>query len=295
MVAVEAAIETIAPQARAKAIELELVSRTEGVLVLGDDARLQQVVWNLLTNAIKFTPSNGRVTVAATVDQGWFELRVIDTGKGISPEFLPRLFDRFSQQDVGTSKSFGGLGIGLTIVHHLVTQHHGAIEASSQGPATGATFKVRIPLTLEPKRTSQDPVAALAGVDVLVVEDIDDSRALIARLLADAGAQVRDAASGAAALQLVRAAKPDVLVSDIGMAGMDGYELMRSLRAAGYSAAMLPAIALTAFVRGEEISVAMGAGFQRHLGKPVNPQLLIETVAHLHAEARASTPEAPQR
>ncbi len=129
----------------------------------------------------------------------------------------------------------------------------------------------------------------MAGVKVLVVEDIDDSRALIARLLADAGAHVRGEATGAAAMRLIKSARPDVLVSDIGMAGMDGYELIRSLRSAGYTAAMLPAIALTAFVRSEEISVAMAAGFQRHLGKPVNPQLLIETVAHLHAEARSGT------
>jgi len=283
---VDAAIEIIAPQAESRQIRLAQVQRAEDCSVMGDEARLQQVVWNLLSNAVKFTPSGGRIDVATRVSDGWFELDVTDTGKGISPEFLPRLFDRFSQQESGASKAFSGLGIGLTIVRHLVARHQGSIKALSAGEGKGATFRVRLPLA----ETALSPVlqaapVSLEGLDVLIVEDVQDTRELIARLLAEAGARVREADSGDGALLQVRSAKPDVLVSDIGMPGKDGYELMRTLRTEGYSAQALPAIALTAFARIEERSAALEAGYQMHLGKPVNNQALIAAIARLHRES----------
>ncbi|MEO6186260.1 MAG: response regulator [Steroidobacteraceae bacterium] len=282
---VDAAMEITAPQAKVKQIDLTLDRHQEPVSVLGDEARLQQVVWNLLTNAIKFTPAGGRVAVRTSVVDGCFELTVSDSGKGISAEFLPRLFDRFSQQESGTRKNFAGLGIGLSIVRHLVVAHSATIDAASAGEGQGATFRVRIPLTELPRQSAGEVHAAsLEGLDILVVEDSEDARSLIVRLLFDAGAWVREADSGNAALAQIQSKKPDVLISDIGMAGKDGYELMRALRAAGYSPEALPAIALTAFVRTEERSAAMEAGYQVHLGKPVNGHALIAAVARLHAE-----------
>jgi PAS domain S-box-containing protein len=288
---VDAATEIVAPLARDKQIRLVVDARAGECSVVGDATRLQQVVWNLLTNAVKFTPTGGTITVATQCADGWFQVDVTDTGKGISAEFLPRLFDRFSQQDTGSTKSFSGLGIGLTIVRHLLLQHHGTIEVSSPGEGLGATFRVRLPLTQQPRRaTTEAASASLADLDVLVVEDFDDARALIVRLLSEAGAHVREAAGGHHALQEIQASKPDVLISDIGMARMDGYELIRSLRAGGYSAQLLPAIALTAFVRSEERSAALEAGFQLHLGKPVNAQSLIEAVAQVYAQSRTAAP-----
>jgi len=252
------------------------------VSLLGDEARLQQVFWNLLTNAIKFTPSGGRVDIAAREVDGHFETIISDTGSGISPEFLPRLFDRFSQQDSGSTKNFAGLGIGLTIVRHLVTMHGGTISVASEGVGRGASFTVRLPLAngnhvIKPGGIERP----LKGVSVLVVEDMDDTRALILRVLGDAGAEVREAASVQEALQAVASQAPDVLVSDIGMPRTDGYQLIRDLRSRGYSAENLPAVALTAFSRTEDRSDALDAGYQLHLTKPVNAEVLIAAVINL--------------
>jgi CheY-like chemotaxis protein len=231
------------------------------------------------------------VSVSTRRSEDWFELDVTDTGQGIRAEFLPKLFDRFTQQDSGNSKSFAGLGIGLTIVNHLVSLHDGTVEAFSEGDGQGATFRVRLPLTKVKLETPSEPVSRrLLGVDVLVVEDVDDSRTLISRFLCEAGARVREANSADAALAEIDRVVPDVMVSDIGMARKDGYELIRSLRAAGYTAEKLPAIALTAFVRTEERSAALEAGFQVHLGKPVNAQALIAAVARLAVRSMTKPP-----
>ena len=282
MQALRAAVDVVAGQAESKGVHLELRQLERPVTVLADEARLQQVFWNLLTNAIKFTPKGGRVDIRARASDGNFEVAISDTGSGISAEFLPRLFDRFSQQDSGSAKNFAGLGIGLTIVRHLVTMHGGTISVASEGDGRGACFTVRFPLAegeLAAKSGTGGP--SLVGVRVLVVEDLDDTRALILRLLRDAGAEVQEAVDVHAALEAVANEVPHVLVSDIGMPRTDGYQLIRTLRSRGYSPQRLPAVALTAFVRTEDRSDALEAGYQIHLSKPVNPEVLVAAVRNL--------------
>jgi hypothetical protein len=281
-VPVQSAVETVQHQAQQKGIELVLVPATEQATVVGDPSRLQQVVWNLLTNAVKFTPSGGRITVTTRVDGDHWKVEVADTGAGIEPDFLPRLFERFSQQDATRSKSFAGLGIGLSIVRHLVELHGGSIDVRSDGPDRGTTFVVGIPTgaTSTGVHAALEP-SDLHGVRVLVVEDGDDTRALIARLLSDAGAAVSEAASAEAAMAQIPASRPQVLISDIGMARTDGLAMMRSLRKSGYTAEVLPAIALTAFVGDEDREETLAAGFQVHLGKPVDAGALIAAVSRL--------------
>ena len=289
---IQSALDVVAPQALAKGVQIESRIADRGARVLGDESRLQQVVWNLLSNAIKFTPKGGRIDLSAQVRHDFFQLDVTDSGQGISPEFLPRIFDRFSQQDSGAAKSFAGLGIGLTIVRHLVEGHRGTIEAHSAGEGKGASFRVRLPLTQEKALPSLAAgTAMLSGIHVLVVEDDMDARALVARLLNDAGARVSEAGGADEALAQVGQAVPHVLVSDIGMAKRDGYQLMRALRAGGHSAERLPAIALTAFTRPEDRLDAIEAGFQIHLAKPVNAEALSAAVARL---GRPLAPSAQQ-
>jgi CheY-like chemotaxis protein len=280
--AIRAALAVVEPQALAKGVQIQSHIGDGVARVLGDEPRLQQVVWNLLSNAIKFTPKGGRIELSTEVSDDLFQIEVADTGQGIDPEFLPRIFDRFSQQDSGAAKSFAGLGIGLTIVRHLVEAHRGTIEAFSAGQGQGATFRVRLPLTLQQTMAAAVRESALlSGIHVLVVEDDMDARALVARLLNDAGARVSEAAGADEALAQVGQAVPHVLVSDIGMAKRDGYQLMRALRAGGHSAERLPAIALTAFTRPEDRLDALRAGFQIHLAKPVDAEALSAAVARL--------------
>ena len=280
--AVESATEVVQAQANNKGVELQLHIADRNAYVLADESRLQQVVWNLLSNAIKFTPPGGRIEVNSRMVDHQYEIAVTDTGRGISPEFLPQIFERFSQQESGTGKSFAGLGIGLTIVKHLVDIHQGTIEVGSEGLGKGATFRVRLPLTeRRPSEATTDQNARLKSIRALVVEDDPDARALIVRILADAGAQVSDAPNAETAMAQVKSTVPDVLVSDIGMAQLDGYQLLRKLRAAGFDAQRLPAIALTAFSRVQDRTDAIAAGFQAHLAKPVKAEALISAVANL--------------
>jgi PAS domain S-box-containing protein len=282
--AVEAAAEVVSPQAQLKGVEIHLHVSDRDRHVEADDSRLQQVVWNLLSNAIKFTPAGGRIDVHARATDTFYEISVADTGKGIDPRFLPQIFERFSQQESGTGKSFAGLGIGLTIVKHLVDIHHGTITVESEGADKGATFRVRLPLTdRAPDQTPGDQSSQLRRVRVLVVEDDPDARALIVRILGDAGAQVDDAANAEAAMKHIRARAPDVLVSDIGMAQLDGYQLVRNLRSQGFDSNKLPAVALTAFTRLQDRADALEAGFQAHLAKPVKAEALISAVANVLA------------
>jgi PAS domain S-box-containing protein len=278
--AVAAAVEVIAGQAEAKGVQLRATLPEQPLFVSGDEARLQQVFWNLLTNAIKFTPAGGRVDVSAREVGGEFAVTISDTGSGISPEFLPRLFDRFSQQESGTAKNFSGLGIGLTIVRHLVTMHGGTITVTSEGAGRGASFTVRLPRA-DSGVVQRVHGQSLAGVRVLVTEDLEDTRSLVSRLLRDAGAGVREAATAEEALAAIASEAPDVLISDIGMPRTDGYQLIRTLRARGYAADRLPAVALTAFVRTEDRADALEAGFQAYLSKPVNTEVLVATVRNL--------------
>ena len=280
--AIESAVEVVSTQAQNKGVKIELHVEDREAYVMADESRLQQVVWNLLTNAIKFTPTNGRIDVYSHVVDGAYEIAVTDTGRGISPEFLPQIFERFSQQESGTGKSFAGLGIGLTIVKHLVDIQQGTINVQSEGVGKGSTFRVRFPITdKRPSETPADQSTRLRKTRALVVEDDPDARALIVRILTDAGAQVSDAPDAEAAMSQIKVSMPDVLVSDIGMAQLDGYQLLRQLRSIGYDAERLPAIALTAFSRTQDRADALAAGFQAHLPKPVKAEALVSVVASL--------------
>jgi PAS domain S-box-containing protein len=284
--ALQSAHAVVAPLAAAKKVTLKWNVADPDARVMGDDARLQQIVWNLVSNAIKFTPTGGSVSVDAHMKDNQYEISVTDTGRGISAQFLPHLFDRFSQQDSSLNKSFAGLGIGLTIVKHLVEVHGGTIEAQSLGEGQGARFTVHLPITQQLARIRpEESGAPLKGLTVLVVEDDSDTRAFIARVLLEAGASVAEAANGEEALALVRTNTPSVLVSDIGMAKQDGYQLIRSVRSAGYGAETLPAIALTAFSRAQDRADAIKAGFQVHLIKPISADRLTTAISMLAVQA----------
>ncbi|MGC1458833.1 MAG: ATP-binding protein [Steroidobacteraceae bacterium] len=289
LIALQSARTVVAPLAISKKVKLEWRIMDRDLRVLGDDARLQQIIWNLVSNAIKFTPAGGSVTVDGRAVGAEYEIAVTDTGCGISPQFLPRLFDRFSQQDSSSNKSFAGLGIGLTIVKHLVDLHGGSIKAHSPGEGHGARFTLRLPITQElPPVRSEETGASLKGVNVLIVEDDSDTRAFVARVLVEAGASVAEASNSAEALALVRTNTPSILVSDIGMARLDGYQFIRSVRGAGYSADTLPAIALTAFSRAQDRADAIKAGFQVHLVKPISADRLTNAISLLATQRNDS-------
>jgi CheY-like chemotaxis protein/anti-sigma regulatory factor (Ser/Thr protein kinase) len=263
--------------------------------IAGDAARLQQVVWNLLTNAIKFTPKGGEVNIAIQRVDARLEITISDTGSGISAEFLPHVFDRFSQSDSSITRTHGGLGLGLSIVKHLVELHGGGVRASSDGDGCGATFVVSLPLAAvrsesrEAAARADDPRMPtltrdmnLHGLRVLVVDDQPDARELISALLIEHYAEVHAAASAAEALVTLARVRPDLIVSDIGMPGRDGYQLIADIRKLPpEQGGLTPAIAITAFAQFEDKARAMLAGFQAHLSKPIEPQELIVTAADL--------------
>jgi PAS domain S-box-containing protein len=288
---VRAAVDTLS--ALAQASEVRIVDAFEDVAlrVDADPARLQQIAINLLNNAIKFSTRGSTVHLTAGKSGSSFKLQVTDQGKGIEPQFLPKIFQRFSQQDSTITKSHGGLGLGLAIVKQLIELHGGTIEATSGGKGQGATFTVLMPLSDQHADSAVSDTQSLRTLDfsrvvVLLVEDDADSRALTNRVLSDAGATVVEAATAEAAMQSLNTTKPTILISDIGMAKTDGYQLLRRLREAGYGAAQLPAIALTAFSRMEDRDQALQAGFQEHLVKPLDPQMLISRVSALSKPAR---------
>ena len=292
---IEAAIETVRPAAEAKGVRLEKVLDPAAAPVSGDASRLQQVVWNLLSNAIKFTPKGGKVQVLLERVNSHVEISVADTGVGIAAEFLPHVFERFRQGDASTTRTFGGLGLGLAIVKHLVELHGGTVSVKSPGENGGTTFAVALPLAavhrsagpagrLHPKAAGAAlatfDYSDLSGVKVLVVDDETDARELIRRVLGECKAQVLTASTAQEALELIQSERPDVLVSDIGMPDVDGYELLRRVRALGAAGGgRLPAVALTAFARSEDRTRALRAGFLVHVSKPVEPNELIATVA----------------
>ncbi|MDQ3487838.1 MAG: ATP-binding protein, partial [Acidobacteriota bacterium] len=291
---IEAAIETVKPSADAKGLRLEKFLDPSAGPISGDPGRLQQVVWNLLSNAIKFTPKGGKIQVLLERVNSHVEMTVTDTGIGIKPELIPHLFERFRQGDASTTRHYGGLGLGLSIVESLVELHGGTVAIKSPGDALGTTVTVHVPLSAVHRATSETRLhprvshsvgthaasAELQGVTVLVVDDHADARDLIQRVLGDCGAVVHVAASADEAVRLVMEHKPDVLVSDIGMPGADGYELLRRIRALDpEQGGRVAAIALTAFARSEDRTRALRAGFVVHVSKPVDPSELIATVA----------------
>jgi PAS domain S-box-containing protein len=293
---VQAAVDTARPAADAKGVRLQsILDPLHGTAVSGDMNRLQQVMWNLLSNAVKFTPRGGRVQVLLERVNSHLEISVIDTGEGIKPEFLPLVFDRFRQADASTTRRHGGLGLGLAIVKQLVELHGGSVRVKSEGSGHGTSFTVALPLTAvhrEPEAERRHPSAVsklsgyaehcmdIEGVRVLVVDDEPDARALVKRLLEDCHALVAVAASAGEAIALLHGGKFDVLVSDIGMPGEDGYALIKRIRALGTEyGGDIPAIALTAYARGEDRVKAIGAGFQMHVTKPVESVELVTMVA----------------
>ncbi|HUF24202.1 MAG TPA: response regulator, partial [Vicinamibacterales bacterium] len=292
---VEAAIETLKPAFDAKGIRLETFLDPSIGPIAGDPGRLQQVVWNLLSNGVKFTPKGGKVQVVLQRINSQIEIQVADTGAGIRPEFLPHLFERFRQGDHSTTRKHGGLGLGLSIVKSLVELHGGSVAASSPGEGQGTTVTVSLPLLAvyqqadaggrvhpasELPQAPAAPSRELEGIRVLVVDDQPDARDLLTRVLEDGGAEVVAASSGEEALARIVEQAPDVLLSDIGMPEMDGFELLRRVRSLSPApVGRTPAIALTAFSRSEERTRALRAGFVVHVTKPVDPSELVATVA----------------
>ncbi|HYU35887.1 MAG TPA: response regulator [Thermoanaerobaculia bacterium] len=292
---IEATLDSARPGADAKGIRLDVSLDRLTSPVLGDADRLQQVIWNLLSNAIKFTPPGGIVMVRLQESGGNAEIRVVDTGAGIRPDFLPYVFDRFRQAESTITRSHGGLGLGLSIVRHLVELHGGSVAVHSEGEGKGAAFTVRLPVrqtivddtsaledTIDFTARVWDSKSMLAGVRVLVVEDEDDTRELLTIALEQCGAQVTAVASVADALASLDRAPPDVLVSDLAMPDEDGFSLIRKIRSrdAGRGG-MVPAAALTAYARTEDRVRALAAGFQKHLPKPIDPSEVIAAVASL--------------
>lgn len=289
-------IDTVRATANAKGVILQATIEPFAGSINGDPHRLQQVFWNLLNNAIKFTPRDGKVRASLRVVDSSVEITVADTGEGIAREFLPIIFDRFQQGDASTARRHGGLGLGLAIVKQLVEMHGGKVWVQSEGLGQGATFHVRLPLmnvctesdakhphaVTSPALNQQLPSIALGGVHILIVDDEPDAREFVKRLLIRTGAQVSVAGSAREAFTQISAGHPDVLICDIGMPEEDGYALIRKLRQLGPdNGGATPAVALTAYARSEDRAKVIRAGFQNHLAKPVEPAELLAIVASL--------------
>jgi signal transduction histidine kinase/ActR/RegA family two-component response regulator len=290
---IQAAVDAVRPSADVKGVHLRVLIDSLAGPVTADPSRLQQVVWNLVSNSIKFTPPGGKIEVRLERVNSHLEITVVDTGEGIDPAFLPHVFERFRQADASSTRSHGGLGLGLSIVKQLIEMHGGTVRAKSPGVGKGSTFIVLLPVRViqedEPEsRDRRHPDAArnnasemcdhvsLNGVKVLVLDDEPDARGLIKRLLEDCDAEVVTAGSASEAIEHMKLGSPDVILSDIGMPKQDGYEFLRLTRQMGIKA---PAVALTAFARAEDRLRTLRAGYQNHLAKPVEPAELIATVA----------------
>jgi signal transduction histidine kinase len=295
---IEAAVDVVRPAADAKHVRLQLVLDTEIAPIAGDPDRLQQVVGNLLTNAVKFTPKNGLVSLVARVNSH-VEIAVSDTGQGIDPTFLPHVFNRFQQADASTTRKYGGLGLGLAIVRYIVEAHGGTVHAESPGPGQGSVFTVKLPLvpvqrkagetvrrhTSEGRLTAPGDFPALIDLRVLVVDDEPDSNDVVRTILVDRGAEVRVAASASQALDILDRWKPDALITDIGMPGEDGYALLAKVRARKDDMGRLPAIALTAYASADDRVRLLSAGFAMHVAKPIEPVELLAVVASVAERA----------
>jgi signal transduction histidine kinase/CheY-like chemotaxis protein len=285
---INAAIETVHSAAEAKEIQLQRSFEATVPTILADANRLQQIVWNLLSNAIKFTPKRGQVQICLSQADSMLLLQVSDTGKGIPAEFLPHVFERFRQADSSTTRNYGGLGLGLAIVRHLTELHGGTVSVESEGEDQGATFTVKLPIRAVNAQTSDDQAPppnashSLQGVQVLVVDDDEDACHLVALVLKQEGAMVVTVDRAESAIAILRDLKPDVLVSDIGMPGQDGYQMIEEIRSfRAEEGGKIPAIALSAFARAEDRDRALLAGFHQHLAKPVDPETLVAAVVSL--------------
>jgi CheY-like chemotaxis protein len=292
---IESAIDAVRPTVEAKSITLETELDSDSCLVSGDANRIQQIFWNLFSNAVKFTPEGGSVRVEVARIDSTVRTTISDTGVGITPEFLPYIFDRFRQADGSTTRIHGGLGLGLSIVKHLVQIHRGNVEVTSEGKDKGASFTVTLPLATatarEVKKASPAEdveIAArpaeysklLKGLRILVVDDEGDSRDLVKAILTRYGSEVNCCESAAEALKAVRDWKPDLLISDIGMPSEDGYSLIKKIRKMrSKQARETPAVALTAYVTKEDRESALTAGFQLHIAKPIEPAALVMSIA----------------
>ncbi|MBV7534212.1 response regulator [Duganella sp. sic0402] len=291
-----AAIESVRAAAEAKQIRIDKDFAATPGMIAGDAQRLQQILWNLLSNALKFTPHGGTVTVGVRRDRDDIAISVRDSGIGIAPDFLSHVFERFRQADATTTRQHGGLGLGLAIVKHLVEQHGGTISVDSGGEGLGSCFTLRLPRQNSPQPAAAAPLPAaaphaaahdLSGLQVLVVDDEDDARELIKRILSDCNAHVLTAATATDALNLLQHERPDLMVSDLGMPEVDGYGLLDRIRALGPAhGGDLPAIALTAFARSEDRIKALSSGFLAHIAKPIEPNELIAKVAAMGASQR---------
>ncbi|MBO3459170.1 PAS domain S-box protein [Aetokthonos hydrillicola Thurmond2011] len=291
---VGAAKETVRLAAEAKAIEIHTEVAGDIQPFMGDSGRLQQVVWNLLTNAVKFTPNSGQVKIKLESTNTYTEIQISDTGKGITPEFLPYVFETFRQADSATTRKFGGLGLGLAIVRHIVEMHGGTVHADSPGVDQGATFTVKLPMittNLQPDQNKNLPSTSLSlrGVRVLIVEDEQDTRELLVYTIEQYGAEVTGASSVREALKILQQSLPDILVCDIAMPEMDGYTLIREIRTwTKEQGGEIPAIALTAYAGEVDQKQALAAGFQRHLSKPVDPEQLAQAIVLLMQSSPSS-------
>ena len=297
---VEAALDVVRPAAEAKDLRLQAVLDAQAFGITGDPDRLQQVVWNLLINAVKFTPRGGRIQVHLRRANSHVEIIVSDSGQGMAPAVLPHVFERFQQGDSTSTRRHTGLGLGLALVRHLVELHGGTVEATSPGQGQGSTFIVKLPVAIarageadeaSPARGRVHPTAAVAvstlgpslrGLRVLVVDDDRDGLDMVATMLINGGAEVRTGTSAAEGLETLQAWRPDVLISDIEMPGEDGYTFIRRVRALDTAKiARTPAVALTAYGRVEDRLRTLSAGYSMHVPKPVDPAELATVVASL--------------
>jgi CheY-like chemotaxis protein len=299
---IQGALDTVRPSAAAKAIQLEADLSFDGGPLQGDSARLQQVMWNLLSNAIKFTPRDGHVQVRVDSARSDVEITVQDDGPGIQPEFLPYIFDRFRQADSSSTRAHRGLGLGLSIVRHLVEMHGGTVRGMNRSDRSGAIFKVTLPHTAAAAQSVGTPAEAgpapadggalldsapsLKDLRVLVVDDQADAREVVATVLERYGAEARVAASASEAYALLERDRPDVLVADLEMPGEDGYSLLARIRALPPElGGLTPAVALTAYATGQDRMKVLAAGFQVHVPKPIHPLELATIVANLAGTA----------
>ena len=288
-----AAVDVVMPTAHAKRIALRTNLDPRTPAILGDQDRLQQVIWNLLTNALKFTDAGGSIDVRLAQQGRFARIVVSDSGHGISPEFLPHVFERFRQADASSSRRHGGLGVGLALVHYLIQLHGGSVRAHSEGEGKGATFTIDLPTAasreaddgVEPEGPRKDSMASLARVRVLLIDDDPDARDLSRAVLEQCGARVTAVSSGAEALAALartqRDLLPHVIVSDLGMPTEDGFQLIRRIRSLDAELSGIPAVAVTGYASSDHVNRALSAGFQLHIAKPMDPAAFVAAVAEL--------------